>query len=191
LSCHALGNLEPKEKKGPDLTGYRSKAWIRQALRDPDSLRLFGHTKVYGMEPYAAIPAADLDALAGYVYSLRDSPKTPEEAGVDKLIETHECTKCHDFEDDYGLEGPALFRYGSATWVRAAIADPGADHLYGKANTMPKFSERLSAEDLDALTAFVMTLEERGGAADRWPYADEPAPTARVKPTDTATAAAP
>lgn len=179
-SCHALGSLVPKEPKGPELTAYRSKPWLRQVLRDPDSHRLFGLTKVSGMESYAKIPEAELSRLVDYLYSLRlPEPPTAEAAGVAELLEAHECGKCHDFEDDYGLEGPALFHYGSARWVRAAVADPGADHLYGKANTMPKFGERMSAPDIDALVAFLLTLEDRGGDPQAWPFADEPAPTPR------------
>jgi ubiquinol-cytochrome c reductase cytochrome b subunit len=183
-SCHVLGDLRPKEPSGPELTGYRSKAWLRQVLRDPDSHRMFGLSKVYGMDSYATVPDADLAKLVDYLYALRlPEPPTAEAAGVVELLDTHECGKCHDFEDDYGLEGPALFRYGSQSWVRAVVADPGADHLYGKANTMPKFGERLSASDVDAVTAFLLTLEERGGDPAKWPYVDEPAPTPRKVPT--------
>lgn len=183
-SCHPLGDRRPEEPEGPDLTAYRSKAWIRQVLRDPDSHRLFGLTKVYGMEPLTNVSEADMGKLVDYVYSLRlPEPPSAEAAGVTALLDEHECGKCHDFEDEYGLEGPALFRYGSATWVRGAVSNPGADHLYGKANTMPIFGERMSAPDIEALVAFLMTLEERGGDPAAWPFTDEPAPTPRRVPT--------
>ena len=69
------------EIKGPELTGYRSKAWIRQILRDPDSGRLFGHTKVFGMKSFASLPEADLAKLVDYIYGLRaDPPRTNQPA---------------------------------------------------------------------------------------------------------------
>ncbi len=178
-SCHALNGVVPSEPKGPELTAYRSKAWLRQVLRDPDSHRLFGLTDVRGMASYAEVPETDLAQIVDYLHALRnDPPPTPDEA-LTALLDTHECSKCHDFEDDYGLEGPALFRYGSAAWVRAVVATPGADHLYGKANTMPEFGARMAAADIDALVVYLMTLEAEGGDPAAWPFVDEPAPTPR------------
>lgn len=184
-SCHPLEDLRPKEPKAPELTGYRSKAWIRQILRDPDSPRLFGRTKVHGMKSVAKLPAADLERIIDFVYALRreDAP-TPEAAGVEPLLEANKCTKCHDFAEAYGLEGPTLFRYGSLAWVKDVVSDPGAAHLYDSMNKMPRFDERLSPKDLDAVVEFVLSLEARGRGSV-WPWVDDPGPvpTPRVVPT--------
>jgi len=185
-SCHPLEGVEPRKVKAPDLTSYRSKAWLRQVLRDPDSRRLFGATKVHGMKPLTEASEAELARLVEYLHALRGTPApTAHAAGVEALLEKFECAKCHDFEDDYGLDGPALLDYGAERWVRNVVENAGADHLYGKPNTMPKFMGRLSGRDITAVVAFLMSLEDRS-AVGLWPNVDEPAPTPRVVPTSTA-----
>lgn len=186
LSCHVLEGEGPAEVKGPDLTGYGSAAWIRQVLRDPDSPRLFGRTKVEGMKSYAHIGEDALGQLAALVYAQRDPEAPPfEDRPGAALLEEHECTKCHDFEEAYALEGPALFRYQSRTWLREVVDDPGADHLYGELNDMPAFNTRLPEADRAALVAFLESLERRANPSE-WPFVDDPGqvPTPRPKADD-------
>lgn len=175
-SCHVLEGRGPDEPEAPDLTAYLSRAWIRQVLRDPDSPRLFGLTKVEGMESYADIPEGELDALVEYVYALRQ-PDLPEPADRPhaELLSKHECTDCHELAEYYGLEGPALFRYGSAEWIRKVVDHPGADFLYGDMNDMPRFEERISEEDRAAVVVFLRSLEDRA-PKDAWPFVDDPGP---------------
>lgn len=190
-SCHAMDDYRPEEPEAPELTGYRSKAWIRQVLRDPDSVRLFGNTDVHGMKSFAKLPEAELSKLVDYLHALRseDAPSA-EDAGVAELLEEHECTDCHDFEEAYGLDGPTLFRYGSAAWVRDVVTDASAEHLYGSMNDMPVFGSRLSAADLDATVAWLLTLEDRGVKTE-WPWVDDPGPvpTPRQVPTSSTSTA--
>jgi hypothetical protein len=56
---------------------------------------------------------------------------------------------------------------------------------------MPNFDERLSAEDLDAVTTYVLTLEASLDPR-RWPAVDDPGPvpTPRVKTASTSSASA-
>jgi ubiquinol-cytochrome c reductase cytochrome b subunit len=196
LSCHTLEGEGPSVREAPDLTGYGSRAWIRQVLRDPDHPRLFGGTRVEGMPSFAELPEADLAVLVDFLYALRsEAPPSAEAGRVGELFEAHECGNCHELEEDAGLEGPALFGYLSPRWLRAVIDDAGADHLYGEANTMPAFAERLTAGDRDALVVFLRSLEARpsfgGGRGDPegWPWRDPPGPvpTPRAR---TSTAAA-
>lgn len=192
-SCHALGDSVPEERKGPELTGYRSRAWIRQVLRDPDSPRLFGGTKVHGMESFAELPPEELDALVELVYARRQPDAPPiEEASGGGLAEKHECTKCHDFDEAYGLEGPSLMGYLSEAWVRSVVDQPDAEHLYGEANSMPVFSKRISERDRAAVVQFLLAQEENLPAG-RWPAVDDPGPvpTPRVPPSNTGTVSAP
>ena len=187
-SCHVLEGRGPKEPEAPDLTGYLSKAWLRQVLRDPDSHRLFGLTKVEGMKSFAKLPEAELAQLVDLVYQLRQPslPPLEERAGAE-LLETHECTDCHDFEEHYGLEGPALLRYGSAEWVRMVVDDAGHEALYGEANDMPVFQDRLPVEDRAAAVVFLLSLEGRADP-DAWPHVDDPGPvpTPRVSTSSAA-----
>lgn len=181
-SCHPFEGEVPEKIKGPDLTAYGSKAWIKQVLRDPDSHRLYGHTKVYGMESYAKLPPADVDRLVDFVYGLRSpDAKSPEDAGVGPLWDEHECGQCHEIAEKYGLEGPSLFRYGSEEWVTDVVKNAGADFLYDKMNTMPAFETRMAPEDLAAVVAFLMTVENRSDPA-AWPFVNDPGvvPTPRT-----------
>ena len=182
-SCHPFEDKAPKEIKAPDLTGYGSKAWIRQALRDPDSARLYGKTKVEGMKSFHHIPKEHLEQLINIVYQQRD-PKAPaldERKGAD-LLSKYECSYCHEFEEPDGLEGPSLFKYGTAQWISQVVDNPGQEHLFGEMNDMPAFKDRLSKEDRAALVAFLQSLE---GRADRskWPFVDDPGPVPTPRAT--------
>jgi ubiquinol-cytochrome c reductase cytochrome b subunit len=187
-SCHVLEGRGPKTPEAPDLTGYLSKAWLRQVLRDPDSHRLFGLTKVEGMKSFAKLPDAELSQLVELLHQLRQPDLPPLEARPGAaLLETHECGDCHDFEERYGLEGPSLFQYGSAEWVRAVVDDPGHEALYGAANTMPVFRTRLSEADRAAAVVFLLSLEERADPT-RWPHVDDPGPVPTPRTTTSSAA---
>lgn len=182
-SCHVLEGSGPKEPEAPDLTAYLSKAWIRQILRDPDSPRAYGLTKAEGMKSFADAPEEDLKQLVDFVYALRQDKLPPvEERAAAGLIEKYECGDCHDFGEFYGVEGPALFRFGSAEWVRKMVDNPEDEALYGEMNKMPIFAKRLGEEDRAALVAFLLSLEARG-QKDAWPFVDDlgPVPTPRTK----------
>jgi ubiquinol-cytochrome c reductase cytochrome b subunit len=182
-SCHPLEERSPQEPKAPELTGYASPAWIRQVLRDPDSPRLFGRTQVDGMESFADLPESDLAKLVAIVYAQRDPDAPPvEEREGAELLRKHKCTGCHEFEAYDGLEGPSLFRYGTAEWIRQVVDRPSADHLYGEMNTMPDFETRLTKEDREAVVTFLLSLADRA-PRDVWPFVDDPGPvpSPRVK----------
>jgi ubiquinol-cytochrome c reductase cytochrome b subunit len=186
-SCHPLNGHSPDKPKGPELTGYRSKAWIRQALRDADSPRLFGRTKVEGMKSFAKLPESDLAKLVDLVHAQRDdkAPPIAQRPGAE-LLERQKCTECHELEAADALEGPTLFKYGSREWVKAVVDHPSAEELYGKDNKMPEFEKRLGLEDREAVVTFLLSLEDevRPGV---WPAADDPgpAPTPRAKTAST------
>ncbi len=193
LSCHVLEGEGPKEPEAPDLTGYLSKAWIRQVLRDPDSPRLYGLTKVDGMKSFADVPEADMQALVKLLYQLRQDnlPELESRPGADLLSE-HECSDCHDFGEYYGVEGPALFRYGSVEWLAKIVDNPADDALFGEMNDMPVFEDRLGTEDRAALVVFLQSLEARASPQD-WPFVDDPGPvpTPRIKTSSTSSRAVP
>lgn len=176
LSCHVLEGESPKEPEAPDLTGYLSKAWLRQVLRDPNSPRLYGLTKAEGMKSIAEAPADELSALVDLLYALRQDnlPPLDERPGAE-LLDKYECKDCHDFGEYYGVEGPALFRYGSAEWLRKMVDNPGDDALFGEMNDMPAFGERLGEEDRAALVVFLQSLAGRADPGS-WPHVDDPGP---------------
>ncbi len=182
MSCHTLEGVGPKKRKAPDLTGYLSRAWIRQVLIDPDSKRLFGVTKVEGMKPCAGRAPDELEKLVAAVYAQRDPNAPPLERAAADLMDDLECGDCHDFEDWSGFEGPSLFKYGTAEWIAQVIDDAGSDVFYGEDNKMPAFSTRLPKQEREALVVFLLSLEGRAEPT-AWPYVDDPGPipTPRAK----------
>ena len=181
-SCHALECEVPKDPRGPDLTGYRSRAWIRQVLRDPDSPRLFGRTQIEGMESFARLDAQTLSRLVNLVYDRRQPDAVPIARHPDAaLLEQHECNDCHAFEAWERYDGPSLQGYLSRTWLRRLIDYPADDALYGEANEMPIFGRRLSQEDQAAVVEFLLSLENRADP-EVWPYVDDPGPVPSPRP---------
>lgn len=187
-SCHALEGFVPEEPLGPDLTAYGSRAWLRQLLRDPDGLRFFGSTeKVEGMPSFRDLSETELGHLTDMLVELRehegvlieDHPHYP-------LIAAQECDGCHDFEEMWGVEGPALAGYLSRDWIRAMIDHPDAPELYGKMNEMPAFESKLTEADKDALVTFLLSLEARA-PEDAWPYVDEPLSPLRAETSTSGT----
>ena len=185
-TCHALEGQVPKEPKGPELTGYGSRAWIRQMLRDPDSPRLYGRTKIEGMESFAKLDASALMRVVNLVYDRRKPDAVPIAEHPDAaLIEELECDHCHEFGEWESYEGPSLQGYMSQTWLRRLIDNPGDEALFGQDNEMPVFGRRISLEDQAAVVEFLLGLEHRSDP-DRWPNVDDPGPvpsprTPRIK----------
>lgn len=75
------------------------------------------------------------------------------------------CTECHALTPVGSDEtlGDTLFRlapdltgYGGETWLRAFIADPGADKFYGTTtNAMPAFADQLTEQDFELLVRWL------------------------------------
>lgn len=182
-SCHALEGEFPKELKGPELTGYASRAWIRQVLRDPDSPRLFGRTKVEGMESFAKLDDETLARLVDLVYERRKPDAVPIDQHPDaELVRVHECDNCHEFEAWESYEGPSLQGYQSRTWLRRLIDNPADEALYGEDNGMPIFGRRLSQEDQSAVVEFLLSLEHRA-EPEVWPHVDDPGDVPSLRPS--------
>ena len=161
-------------RKHPTCPDMEAKPGSIRFLVKPDGPHLFGATKVSGMESFAQLSPEKLGQLVDIVYAQRDEKATPlEDRPGFSLLETHECSACHDFEEFYGLEGPSLFQYQSRAWLTEVVKDAGQDFLYDDQNTMPRFGDRLSKSDIDAVVAFLQTLENRGDK-NAWPFSGAP-----------------
>ncbi len=78
------------------------------------------------------------------------------------------CTDCHDTmqdeeggDADFVLTGegygyPDLSTYGSATWLKAFLGDPGTEQFYGLKNHMPAYGDRLTEDELDLLVRWML-----------------------------------
>jgi cbb3-type cytochrome c oxidase subunit III len=160
-SCHALGGQGGGE--APDFTDYGSKAWIEALIRDPNTERFFGKTKMNEeMSSYEELPDTDIDALVEYVWELRG-----EEAGNAKAVarakelweegDPADCSTCHEVEPGVEGDGPNLSGRGTVAWVERVIQDSGAKDLFGDYAEMPKFKDKLGEEEIKLLAEFVVS----------------------------------
>jgi hypothetical protein len=56
-------------------------------------------------------------------------------------------------------DGPNLKGRGTAKWVAAVIADAGHPLLFGDRNKMPKQRNKLTADEIEEMTKFVLALK--------------------------------
>ncbi len=160
--CHALGGLGGDE--GPSLEDYSSRAWLSALVRNAADPRFFGNTKMKDeMEAYPEedLPAEQLAAVVEYLVQLQADPDVVLDAALAKkgaaLWEDElECNACHEVEPGESGDGPNLHLHGSQAWVARVIRDSAADDLFGEYAAMPKFADKLSDEDIEALSAFVV-----------------------------------
>ncbi len=154
--CHALTGTGGD--KGPDLRGYGSRAWIRGFLLSPDGPLYMGTAKLdRGMRPVSGSPD-EMDALTEVVYAETGAPDAdPARVSAGRaMLSDKDCDACHEVDGDGENTGPNLKARGTLAWVEAVIADAGQPRLFGEKNKMPKFSNKLSAADIEALAKFVL-----------------------------------
>jgi ubiquinol-cytochrome c reductase cytochrome b subunit len=158
--CHSLGG--GGGDKGPDFKGYNSRAWIRGFLENPDGPLHMGPAKLEkGMRPVEGTPE-ELAALTEYVYA-ETGAKDVDAALLARgktLLTPKDCDACHDFDGETENDGPNLKDRGTLKWVAAVIADAEHPLLFGDRNKMPKFKNKLSETEIQALARFVMAQKE-------------------------------
>lgn len=155
--CHLLEGAG--ENKAPTLDGWSSRAWIASVLREPDADHNYGKTKIHKMKPVKGTDE-QLAALTEYVYALGRNPDA--DAALAKTGETlfqeMDCDDCHEVDGETSGTAPNLGDRATVAWTRAFLADPGDPLYFGEKNDMPRFGEKLSADDLDALAKFLVSL---------------------------------
>jgi ubiquinol-cytochrome c reductase cytochrome b subunit len=159
--CHGLAGTGGE--KGPDLKDYNSRAWIRGFLADPDGPLYMGPAKIdKGMRAVEGT-SDDIDALVEYLYAetgAADADAARAGRGRD-LLSKKDCDTCHDFDGEGENDGPNLKGRGTAKWIAAVVADAGHPLLYTARNKMPKFSGKLTAEEIEQLAHFVLALRSK------------------------------
>lgn len=160
--CHVLdGDGEPR---GPQLTGWASRAWLTDFLLDPDAPRYFGRTKkLHDMKP-VKVRGDELRALVELVYA--DGGGSSDAALVaagEKIFAREDCDDCHARDGkSEGDGGPNLGRRALAGWVTGLLRNAGGGGYYGSRDEMTHFgAEQLSAVDVDALTRLLQSERER------------------------------
>jgi quinol-cytochrome oxidoreductase complex cytochrome b subunit/mono/diheme cytochrome c family protein len=163
-----------------DLAGFGSKEWIKGLLRDPDSPRYFGLTKLKKgpMSEYVhkewqgsadKLKKADpkehqrvsdrFAAVAGWLATHPDAPpKGKEEPSLLQgwKVFKADCLGCHPFAGQGGTRptrlGPDLTGYGSQEWLRFTITDPHDPLRYGRTSEKRPWNAMPLFRDKDGLT---------------------------------------
>ncbi len=145
-SCHILGSSGP----GPDLTksvSVKAANWLTDHFHKnaPDL------TAVQSSGLLQLVTKRDQNGLDAW----RMAPDDAIEGAV--IYQVNQCATCHTLNGEGGKVGPVLNGLRSRrerSWVVAHFADP--DKL-SPGSGMPPYSD-LSAEDLDKLTNYVMSI---------------------------------
>ena len=169
-TCHTIEGRGGEE--APTFVDYGGRAWLTALIRDPRSKRFYGGTKGHtAMEPLPTSTASDaeLAAVVEYVLSLAG----PEVGATDVTLAAKgkelwdggklECSGCHEVEAGKSGAGPTLAGRGTAAWIARIIRNSGEPDLYGDTAEMPKFADKLSAAEIEALAGFIAA--QRGAAA--------------------------
>lgn len=149
--CHLLGGAG--ERRGPDLDGWSSRAWLREFLKHPEDDRFYGKTKVRGMKPVKQ-EGADLDALVEWVWAQGSGGQGADAALVTRgkgLFLESQCDACHG--EDEGA--PDLEARASPEWTGAFLESPGAGRFFARKNHMPAFGDKLSPAEIEGLVTLL------------------------------------
>lgn len=165
-TCHTIEGRGGEE--APSFDDYGSREWLFALVRDPRAKRFYGGTKAHTtMEP---VPASALDdeklrAVVEYMVSLSG----PEMGATDATLVAAgkalwdgplDCSGCHEVEAGKEGAGPNLAGRGSVAWIARMIRNPAEPDLYGESAEMPKFADKLSAAEVEALAGFIAAQGE-------------------------------
>jgi ubiquinol-cytochrome c reductase cytochrome b subunit len=168
-TCHQIDGRGGEE--APNLSHFNDRAWLRGAVREPQSVAYFGGTKLHkDMEAYAVedLPDAKLDAVVEYLIMLREQGSdTPDASAYDQALAKQgealwadelDCSGCHAIEKGADGDGaPVFWGRGTRAWIARVIRDSSQIDLYGSEAEMPKFEGKLSDEQIEALADYVYT----------------------------------
>ncbi|MBK8169579.1 MAG: cytochrome b N-terminal domain-containing protein [Sandaracinaceae bacterium] len=159
-SCHVMNGHG--RRRAPEHTGFASREWLLNFLRNPRGERFFAHTRIDGMRSQARLGEPALEAVTEFLFAEGREPQDPPVnaalvARGSHVFET-KCMECHVYrgEGDYLAEGgPNLTGYASRTWIARQIATPAAASQYGELNTMPAFADQLSEAQIRTIAAYL------------------------------------
>jgi ubiquinol-cytochrome c reductase cytochrome b subunit len=167
-NCHAIDGVGGSE--GPDFGDYNSREWLTAFMRNPKDKRFFGGTKHDDeMEPYPLekVNETQMAELVEYVLSLSGAPPKDLDAamaskGSKVYDEVLDCKDCHEIEPGKGGTGPNLSGRASEEWLASVITDSSQTHLFGSNAKMPKFGQKLKAEDIKQLAHLIHAQSPQG-----------------------------
>jgi ubiquinol-cytochrome c reductase cytochrome b subunit len=146
--CHSdTGRADPLE----GLAVTRGPEWIAGHVVDPEMI-------APGLrEPRSALSERQVAAVLAYVNQLSRQryPGFSKDVEVASAVFARYCIGCHKLDGDGGADGPDLSHAGSKhdlAALRLWIVDPEAVNPEAE---MPAFGDRLTAEQLDTIAAFL------------------------------------
>ncbi len=160
--CHVLDGVG--EARGPQLTGWSSRAWLTDFLQDPDAPRYFGKTKrLHDMKP-VKVRGQELRALVELVYGEGGGAVDAALVAAGQRIYAREsCDDCHSRDGKTAGEGaPNLGGRAQPAWIAGLIRDGGGGLYYDERNEMTRFgADKLSDADVVALTELLVAERHR------------------------------
>ena len=153
-TCHTIGGVAnpiatTRLRRDPD--------WLLGHVRDPEMV-----APDLRPVPAGAINERQAQAILSYMRKLRGASTVPTLSSEDAVaadVFVRSCAGCHVMHGDGTASGPDLSRVGATrdrAWLRAWISDPRA---MDPGATMPAFGNRLTPEQLSALSDYL----ERAG----------------------------
>lgn len=167
-TCHTIGSAGGTV--GPRLNqigNRRDSEWLRKWLRDPNAVK--EGTRM----PNFQFSDADIEEAVGYLGRMKQEvpskailtdSSSPAEAG-EKLFRAYDCFACHRIGREGRFAGPDLTwlaRRKTTEWEKVWLRNPPA---YKPGTFMPNF--HLDATEIDALAAFLHTLDGQSNADSR------------------------
>ncbi|MDB4965348.1 MAG: Cytochrome b/b6 domain protein [Myxococcales bacterium] len=155
--CHVLDGVG--EERAPLLTGWSSRAWLTDFLKQPDAAKYFGKTKkLHGMKPVKPV-GDELNALVEWIFAQGGGDVDAALVARGETIWTREsCDDCHSADGkSEGVSGaPNLAGRGTLAWIEGLIRDGGGPLYFSDHNEMPRFgADKLSDEDVAALARLI------------------------------------
>ena len=160
-TCHEIDGRGGNE--APSLSHFNDRAWLRGAVREPQTPTYFGGTKQHrDMEAYSAddLPDDKLDAVVEYMLELRGGAEELDaelaKRGKALWADELDCSGCHMIEAGEDGDGaPNFAGRGSREWIARVIRNSSQADLYGDEAEMPKFEGKLGDAEIEALAAYI------------------------------------
>ncbi|HWO13229.1 MAG TPA: cytochrome c, partial [Polyangiaceae bacterium] len=110
--------------------------------------------------PVDKVNETQMAELVEYVLSLSGAPPKDLDSamaakGAKVYDEVLDCKDCHELEAGKGGTGPNLSGRGSVQWLSSVITDSSQGHLFGGNARMPKFGQKLNAEQIKQLATLI------------------------------------
>jgi ubiquinol-cytochrome c reductase cytochrome b subunit len=177
--CHQYGDefineIKADQLTASDLRDFGTATWIRGLLREPESPKYFGRTKLTTMTNWVKRTRtseqkkgaekeldAEFDLIAEWLgtHPDKDAPAENDTSDFARGYRafTERCGECHTYRgsEPGGTRGPDFTGYGGADWIRLMILAPASDLRYGINNTMPAF------RDLEGIAGSWAELENK------------------------------